>query len=76
MLSLTHTSCSWVSQVISFGCLVRFPVVLIFYFGKSVQNKWGIWSPCCAAEFVKEGQCSGRKSPGKVQSLAAARAPL
>ncbi len=30
-LSLTHTSCSWMSQAITFGCLVRFPFVLIFW---------------------------------------------
>ncbi len=30
----------------------------------------------CAARVVKEGQCSGRKGPGKGRSPAAARAPL
>ncbi len=29
-----------------------------------------------AARVVKEGQCSGRKGPGKGRSPAAARAPL
>ncbi len=43
-----------------------------FYF----QNKRGIWCPRCAARVVKEGQCSGRKGPGKGRSPAAARAPL
>ncbi len=28
--------------------------------GKGVQNKHGIWCPCHAARFVKEGQCSRR----------------
>ncbi len=42
----------------------------------SVQNKPGIWCPRRAAGFVKEGQCSGRKGPGKGRSPAAARAPL
>ncbi len=32
--------------------------------------------PRCAARVVKEGQCSGRKGPGKGRSPAAARAPL
>ncbi len=36
----------------------------------------GIWCPRCAARVVKEGQCSGRKGPGKGRSPAAARAPL
>ncbi len=36
----------------------------------------GIWCPRCAARVVKEGQCSGRKCPGKGRSPAAARAPL
>ncbi len=38
--------------------------------------KGGIWCPRCAARVVKEGQCSGRKGPGKGRSPAAARAPL
>ncbi len=36
----------------------------------------GIWCPRRAAGFVKEGQCSGRKGPGKGRSPADARAPL
>ncbi len=36
----------------------------------------GIWCPRRAARVVKEGQCSGRKGPGKGRSPAAARAPL
>ncbi len=39
--------------------------------GWSVQNKQGIWCPRRAARVVKEGQCSGRKGPGKGQSPAA-----
>ncbi len=35
----------------------------------------GIWCPRCAARVVKEGQCSGRKGPGKGRSPVAARAP-
>ncbi len=38
--------------------------------------KGGIWCPRCAARVVKEGQCSGRRGPGKGRSPAAARAPL
>ncbi len=44
--------------------------------GKSVQNKQGIGCPRHAAGFVKEGQCSRRKGPGKGRSPAAAHAPL
>ncbi len=40
------------------------------------KNKQGIWCPRRAARVVKEGQCSGRKGPGKGRSPAAARAPL
>ncbi len=36
----------------------------------------GIWCPRRAARFMKEGQCSRRKGPGKGRSPAAARAPL
>ncbi len=43
---------------------------------KVSKIKGGIWCPCCAARVVKEGQCSGRKGPGKGRSPAAARAPL
>ncbi len=39
-------------------------------------NKQGIWCPRCAARVVKEGQCSGRKGPGKGRRPVAARAPL
>ncbi len=35
-----------------------------------------IWWPRRAAGFVKEGQCSRRKGPGKGRSPAAARAPF
>ncbi len=35
----------------------------------------GIWCPRRAARVVKEGQCSGRKGPGKGRSPVAARAP-
>ncbi len=35
----------------------------------------GIWCPRRAVGFVKEGQCSRRKGPGKGRSPAAARAP-
>ncbi len=44
--------------------------------GWSVQNKQGIWCPRRATRVVKEGQCSGRKGPGKGRSPVAARAPL
>ncbi len=44
--------------------------------GKNVLNKQGIWYLRRAAGFVKEGQCSGRKGPGKGRSLAAAHAPI
>ncbi len=43
---------------------------------KVSKIKGGIWCPRCAARVVKEGQCSGRKGPGKGRSPAAARAPL
>ncbi len=32
---------------------------------KVSKIKGGIWCPRCAARVVKEGQCSGRKGPGK-----------
>ncbi len=35
----------------------------------------GIWCPRRATRIVKEGQCSGRKGPGKGRSPVAARAP-
>ncbi len=43
---------------------------------KVSKIKGGIWCPRRAARVVKEGQCSGRKGPGKGRSPAAARAPL
>ncbi len=42
----------------------------------NILNKQGIWCPRRAAGCVKEGQCSGRKGPGKGQSPAPTRAPL
>ncbi len=43
--------------------------------GKVSKINRGIWCPRRAAGFVKAGQCSRRKGPGKGRSPAAARAP-
>ncbi len=45
--------------------------------GDEVSKITGIWCPRRAARVVKEGQCSGRKSPGKGRSPAGrTRSPL
>ncbi len=43
--------------------------------GKVSKINRGVWCPRRAAGFVKEGQCSRRKGPGKGRSPVAARAP-